>query len=477
MPTRAPATDTPAARLRALAGAAAATSHSQAPAAVRQRVQDLVADTLAVTAWGSRRAELAALRERASSPATGAASTVLGAAVPQPAATACALNGAAAAADQLQDGHRMARGHPASHVVLAVFALAEEHDHSTEAMLSAILAGYEVGARLGMAMGGTPHGVHDIGTWGAAATAVGTAHLLSSGDADAISRALELSASSLLLTDAETIFSGHDGGHAFLGASISHGLWLGQVAAAGLSAAPGALERFLAPHAAAAWSGLPEEDAAGWQDHEILRGYIKLHPACAHLHGVLDALDDIAVAESRGDLAESVDTVRVRTYAAASEFRRPAGNELEARFSIPTSVALALRHGHLTDDVLTDDEVRHPATRRLAERVEVTHDTDLDSGYPAGRPATIEILTVDGRCLRATSARPRGDSDGDRSRAAFRDKMTRLVRGTFDDADPVLDALGALTALGAPDAPPAQLTPRQLGRVLRAAARREQVGR
>jgi hypothetical protein len=44
------------------------------------------------------------------------------------------------AADQLQDGHRLARGHPASHVVPAVLALAEERDLDGRAVLSAVLA-------------------------------------------------------------------------------------------------------------------------------------------------------------------------------------------------------------------------------------------------------------------------------------------------------------------------------------------------
>lgn len=462
MTNRARAADTAATRLDNLASAAARTSYGRAPSDVRQRAQDLVIDTLAVSAWGSRRNELGALRDTVSIDGPAGSSTVLGSALPQPAALACALNGTAAAADQLQDGHRRARGHPASHVVLAVFALAEERDCSTDSMLSAVLAGYEVGARLGMAMGGTPPGVHDIGTWGAVASAVGTARLLAPGDADTIARAVELAASSVVLSDAATIFTGHDGGHAFLGASIAHGLWLGQAAAAGLSAAPGTLDRFLASHAAAHWAGLPLVDPEGWQDYEILEGYIKLHPACAHLHGVLDALDDITSAHGGQGLADQVESVLVRTYAAASDFRTPAKNELEARFSIPTAVALALRHGHLTDDVLTNDEVLDPATRRLADLVAVRHDAELDVGYPAGRPTAVAIHTRDGRTLSATSTRPRGDADGDLSRVAYHDKASRLIQGAFVGyGPPLLDALAAW---------PAQHTPRELGESFRAAA-------
>jgi 2-methylcitrate dehydratase PrpD len=450
-------------RLDRLAAAAAMMSYAAVPALVRERVRDLVIDTFAVTAWGSRRAELVALRAVCGHDQPGG-STVLGTQFALPAAVAGSLNGAAAAADQLQDGHREARGHPAAHVVLAAFALAEAHDRPTESMLSAVLAGYEVGARVGIAMGGTPHGVHDIGTWGAVATAVATTHLLTGADAAAIRRAIELAASSLLLSDAHTIFNGYTGGHAYLGASISHGLWLGQAAAAGLAAAPGGLERFLGPHAAAHWAGLPpdgDDGANHSHDYEILRGYIKLHPACAHLHGVLDALEDIRTAHPNVAFPDAVQSVRVRTYAAASAFDTPARNELEARFSIPTSVALSLLHGRLDDDILTDEEVASEPVRQLAERVTVEHASDLDAGYPAGRPTNVAVLLADGRVLSATSTRPRGDADGAASRGAIQAKATRLLERAFGShAKQLLDVL---------DEWPDRHTPRELGQQFRQA--------
>ena len=444
-----------------LAAAAATMSYAAVPALVRERVRDLVVDTLAVTAWGSRRDELVALRAVCGHEQPGG-STVLGTPHAHPAALACSLNGAAAAADQLQDGHRTARGHPAAHVVLAAFALAEAHDRSTESMLSAVLAGYEVGTRVGIAMGGTPQGVHDIGTWGTVATAVATTHLLTEGDAAAIARAIGLAASSLLLSDAHTIFSGYPGGHAYLGASISHGLWLGQAAAAGLAAAPGALERFLGPHAAARWAGLPPEGPEDSHDYEILRGYIKLHPACAHLHGVLDALDDIRAAHPDAALPTMCRASACGPTPRRAPSRRRARNELEARFSIPTAVALSLLHGRLDDDVLTDEEVASEPVRRLAARVDVEHAPDLDAGYPAGRPTIVEILLADGRVLTATSTRPRGDADGDASREAVRAKATRLLERAFGpNAEQLLKVL---------DEWPDRHTPRELGHHFRQAA-------
>ena len=447
--------------LQDLVRLAATTRAGDAPTEVQERLRVLVLDTLAVTAWGSRRPEIAALREVVGRSITGTAS-VLGTAMTLPASQAGALNGSAVAADQLQDGHRLARGHPASHVVLPVFALAEERGLSTDALFSAVLAGYEVGARVGIAMRGTPAGVHDIGTWGSVAVSAAVAHLLRPGDAEAMGRAIELAASAVLLTDAATVFRGCTGGHAYLGASVAHGLWTGQSAVAGLTAAPGALERFFAAHASAQWAGIPPLTGPRWPDYEILHGYVKLHPACAHLHGVLDAVEDALVAMTeQGADAGDVTAVRVRTYAGAAAFAAPARNELEARFSIPTSVALMVLHQGLDED-LSDADVRSPVVTDLARRVDVAIDPQLDAGYPDGRPASVEITLRSGGVIRATSRRPRGDADGGTSRNLLHAKAERLLRRTFGP--------GADSLLGVLAEWPDRHTPRDLGAAFRRAA-------
>ncbi|MEV0720065.1 MmgE/PrpD family protein, partial [Asanoa sp. NPDC050611] len=395
------------------------------------------------------RAELAAL----SGAATGL-STVVGSPHRWPAADAQFRNGAAIAADQLQDGHRPARGHPASHVVPAVFAVAEERDLSGAALLSAVLAGYEAGVRVGRAMGGTPDGVHDIGTWGQVGAAAGVARLLAPGDAAALRRAIELAGSAVLLTDAATVFAGHSGGHAFLGASVQLGASLGAAAVAGLAPLPGALDRHFAAVAARDWSGLADDGG-----FEVLGGYTKAHPTCAHLHGVNDAVADIVAAT--GPLLD-VASVRVRAFAHAARFDRVADTELAARFSVPTSVAVGLLFGTLDETTLTAATVGSAAVRDLAARVEVRHDPELDAGYPAGRPARVTVTRADGSVLTGSADLPRGDATRAFDRSALRAKARRLLDHRFPGpAGAVLAAVDGLAAGG---------TARDLGAALRAAA-------
>ncbi|MEQ4299977.1 MmgE/PrpD family protein [Plantactinospora sp. B6F1] len=443
--------------VEALARAAATTDWSAAPPRVRDRVLDLVADTLAVAALGSGRTELRSLVDGLAGSTPQGLATVVGTARGWPAASAQFLNGCAVAADQLQDGHRPARGHPASHVVPAALALAEERDRAGTELLSAVLAGYEVGVRVGRAMGGTPDGVHDIGTWGQVGVAAAVARLLAPGDPAAARRAIELAASAVLLGDAATIFAGRTGGHGFLGASIQLGASLGGAAVAGLEPEPGALDRHLAAVAARDWQRDPLADGTGgrepgWRRHEVLDGYLKAHPSCAHLHGVNDAVADILRTGRPGGgrvRAADIREVQVRVFAAAAAFDQVAAHDLAARFSVPTSVAVALVTGRLDETTMTTGTVRSAAVTELAARVRVVHDPELDQGYPAGRPARVRVLLTDGTELLGRADRPRGDADRGFSRAELRGKARRLLAHRFPGrADALLGAVDALATGG-----------------------------
>jgi 2-methylcitrate dehydratase PrpD len=444
-----------------LAATAAATSWAQAPAGVRARVVELAGDVLAVTAFGSARVELVDLTASFAVTTPPGAATAVGSARGWPATTAAFLNGCAVAADQLQDGHRAARGHPASHAVPAALAVAEEHGLPAGEFLSAVLAGYEVGTRLGRAMGGTPDGVHDIGTWGQVAASVAAARLVAPGDADAMRRAIELSAAAVLLTDAGTVFTGWTGSHAFLGFSVQHGLTAGLAAVAGLRPAAGALERHFLPVAGRAPHPIdPGYDAGGWTRWEVLSGYVKPYPTCAHLHGVHEAVDTLL---ADGVTAERIAAVDVAVFAGAAGFGDVAGSELAARFSIPTTVAIALRAGHLDESTLTTRQVTDPAVRELAGRVRVTHDPALDPGYPAGRPARVSVTLTDGTRRDAEVGRPRWDADRWPAPAELAAKRDRLLATRFGPAA----ARPLIAWLAAPDAAAGV---RELGDLFRAAA-------
>jgi 2-methylcitrate dehydratase PrpD len=120
---------------------------------VRDRLAEVIAQILSAALLSAGRADVTAARRGLLS--GGGPSTVIG--YPDGAAPALAAlaNALPVAAKQRQDGHRVARGHPGSHVVPAVLAVAEAQASTGPSICSAMLAGYEVGAALGLAQGGT----------------------------------------------------------------------------------------------------------------------------------------------------------------------------------------------------------------------------------------------------------------------------------------------------------------------------------
>ena len=393
-----------------LARVAARTRFETAPESVQRRVTFLVADVLTSIVSACHRSEIVRARD-ALSEGSGPC-TVIGSDHRTDPAMASLLNGFSVAAEQFQDGHRLGRGHPASHVVPAVFAVAEARGSTGTQMLSSVLAGYEVGVRIGMAMGGTPDGVHDIATWGTIGAAVGVAHLLSDGSPDTIEAAIELAASMPLLPNAACVFDGATVQHAFLGMGAHHGVLWGSMADGGLRAPVGTLEGHFGK-----WSGRSFEPslfhgAPGgqehWPDYEVLSGYIKRHPTCAHLHGVNDAMEDI-LREWTGT-CDDIESVLVETNGAAAVFdNAEPQNDLAARFSIPYTVAVALVSGYFDNTSFDARWLEDERVRRVAKCVEVRHSHELDRHYPVGRPARITLVSSGNSILYADTLTPRGD--------------------------------------------------------------------
>jgi 2-methylcitrate dehydratase PrpD len=429
-----------------LGRAAAATTAATTPSELQARTRFLVADVLAcaVSAW--TRPELAALRETL---VTGdGPASVIGRREGAAPALAALVNALPVAAEQLQDGHREARGHPASHVVPAVLAAAESCGASGGDLLAAILAGCETGILIGSAMGGTPDGVHDIGTWGTVGAAAGVAHVLSGGAADAVAAAIDLAAVTPARPDAATVFGGATAQHLLLGLSVQAAVVAGAAAVAGLRAPDGTLERhFLPAVGRQVDAAVLEQGTAGgrWARYRLADGYLKRHPTCAHLHGVDDAVEDL-LAGGPVDPA-GVEQVTVRTYAAAAGFADPApANDLAARFSIPCSVAAAIVGGSPRPDRFRPEVLGDPRVTSLARRVRVVHDPALDAGYPAGRPAVVTVTMTDAAIREARAGRPRGDGPGALADPWVAGKPGRLLAAAVGaaEADALLEAVERL---------------------------------
>jgi 2-methylcitrate dehydratase PrpD len=164
---------------------------------VLERANALLLDFLGVTLAGVPEESSRALRRGLERLALRGDATVLGTAERLPPPQAALANGAAAHAIEMDDTHLGGSIHLGASVFPAGLATAELTGASGEALLRAAVAGYEVAARLAMAVGPAAHyarGFHPTGTCGAFGAAV-TAALLMDLDAAAVAHALGIAGS------------------------------------------------------------------------------------------------------------------------------------------------------------------------------------------------------------------------------------------------------------------------------------------
>ena len=104
----------------------------------------------------------------------------------------------------------------------------------------------------------------------------------------------------------------------------------------------------------------------------------------------------------------------------AANKRRPA-NSYDAQFSIPYTVAAALRRGRFTLDELEDDALGDPAILALADRV--NYEIDPATTFPRHYTGEVIVTTRGGRSFRHREAINRGNGERPLSEAAIIEKF------------------------------------------------------
>lgn len=425
-------------QVAALAAFAAELTWDHVPEPTRQRLQLVVVDLLGVAIAGAMTPEHQRLIASVA-PAAGPA-LILGSGRGAPAHDAAWLNGVAACSLELDEGNKYSRGHPAAHVVPAVLATAAKVGASGRDVCVAVLAGYEVAARLGAACR-LHAGVHPHGTWGAAGAAAGTARLLGL-DADVTAAAIDAATGLAFATAFSCALDGNAVRNAWVGGANEAGMRAVQLARAGLARNDGTAHTTLGTHLGALDTGwLDRGPSDPWL---IEHGYFKRHASCAYTHPPADAVLQLRRREGPLPL-DDIAAVRVETHHLAAALDRafdaaPPGR-LAAMFSIPWVVAVALRDGAVEPAHSGADALRDGALQRLSRRVTVTSAADLDALLPDHRGARVVVGMADGTTHRAAVRDPVGDvAHLPFGADDIHDKLTRLLgRGTADS----LRTLGA----------------------------------
>lgn len=399
-----------------LAGLSAAT----VPAAVRDRAGLVLADTLGAIIAGQSDAAVAATARRH---ATGGPCRLPGTGLRAAPPEAAFLHGFAGTALELDEGNYPSGGHPGIHAVAAALAEAEAQGAGGARLLDAVLAGYEAGARVGMATRLRP-AAHPHGTWGTLGAAAAVARLRDH-DAAATARVLEVAASLGLATSATAALRGGSVRNAYAGVAARNGLLACDLAEAGVTGEPGGLAAVFGASIGEAFE--PARMLAGLGERWLIEeAFFKQASCCRETQGALEALE-LLLAEA--PLApDNVAAIEVETFASAASLaeRAPAA-PIAGRFSIPFALATRIVRGHAWTDAFSEGAIADPATRALAARVAVREDPALTARLPDARVCRLTLCPNDGARRTQEVVGTPGDPDRPLPEEALRAKFGRCV--------------------------------------------------
>ena len=312
------------------------------------------------------------------------------------------LGGTAAHGIELDDGYRQGSVHPGCVVVPVVLALAYERRASGEALIEALVAGYETDIAIGRACHPElrQRGFHPaaaVGVFGAAMAASKLRGLAR----EQLANALGIAASS-----AAGLFAFVNGGadikrlHA--GHAAREGLQAALLAEQGITGPPDVIE---------AHDGFMQAFAFGRADKAraialppkvpfgITDCYIKPYPCCRHIQPAVEAL--IGLTQDENIAAEEVERIDVATYRIAAEHADTGWDDFaSAQLSFPYLMGVALKHRGIRFEHFDETVRRDPWFTGFAPKLHVAAPADIDRLYPQLRPARVTVTTGRGKFTR-----------------------------------------------------------------------------
>lgn len=378
---------------------------SQQKVAVRDALERIVFDSVAVTIAGGRLPESKRLRQAL--PLADGPATVFGQGVGTGPIEAAWLNGVSMVCLELDEGNKQVRGHASAHVLPAALALAEAKRCHGEELAAALLAGHEVASRFGQAAE-LRAGVHPHGNWGVAGAAA-AASRISGLAAGRVAAAIDAAGALALVTPFRAALTGMNVRNAWIGHTGSAGIYAAALSASATEPLAGiAADTF--GNFLGSFSPGNLTDGLGSQ-FAVTGGYFKRYASCSYTHPPADAL--LRLVAEHGPMApEQVGHIRVETHGLAANLastRWP--TRLAAMFSIPYVVAVTLIAGECGAEQFGDSWRKREDVARLAGKVEVVEAEDLTARLPAERAARLRIRWRSGAEVGTEISNPIGDAD------------------------------------------------------------------
>jgi len=406
------------------------TSFDDLPQNVVLRAKEVLVDSLSVIAAGAQEDVVKALKERIVDPKARQVASLIGLGMRTEPSKAALINGTAGTFLELDEGNQFGRGHPGIHVIPAALAIAEDGHRSGRDLVTALVLGYEIGTRIGIACK-IRMSMHPHGTWGTVGAAVAVAKLMGYGEA-AMKEMINVSSSLGLATSRRTMLEGGTVRNVYSGVSNTMGILAHELVQSGFTGEADGLKTVYGSVVSDTFSPEVMTEDLG-KRFEIARNYFKMHACCRYNHGTLDALEQILA--QRPLKADEIEAVDVETYSLAAQLcdQNPQ-NMLAAKFSIPFAVATLIVHGRTDVSCFNAEIVRNDAVQTLAKRVKVKEDPTLTAMMPARRPSKVKVTLKSGEKLEAEVTMNKGDFEDPYGPADLEKKYYSLADSVWGHA-------------------------------------------
>jgi len=316
------------------------------------------------------------------------------------------LAGAAyAAATQIDnldghDGYNPVKGHIGVAVLPTLAALSQQQTHiSGPEAMAAVVIGYEIAGRAGLALHSSVSDYHTSGAWNALGVAAMTARMRAMSK-DQLRQALGIAEfhgpRSQMMREIANPTMLHDGSGmgAFVGISAAI------LAEKGFTGAPAiTVEEAEQSHI---WSTLGQE----WLVEEQ---YIKPYPICRWAHGAIDAVRKIML--EHGLSAADIAQIEIRSFhEAACLYPHMPQTTSMAQYSLPFAVAAWVVNGQIGLEQISGSGLSDPRVAEVMTRITVTESDAHNARFPSGRWADATLTLTDGRSIESGDVNARGGS-------------------------------------------------------------------
>src|SRR5215471_8662217 len=413
-------------------------SYERIPAEVRERIKLLVLDSLGCAIYGADLEWCRIVRETCAGLDATRTTSVWGTGERLSAPHAALANGTAVQGFELDDVHRAGVLHVGAVVIPALLAIAERKGSmSGREFLTAAVAGYEIGPRVGLCMGPAhiASGWHSGATVGVFSAAAGAARGLRL-DAERTVHALGIAG-----TQAAGLMAAQYGAmvkrmHA--GRSSQSGLYGALFAEQGFT---GIVDVFEAPYGGFCTTfsrstdrfNLAELSAGLGERFETMRISLKFYSCVGSNHTTLDAIRDIRARRPFGlDELEKVVVHGSQVTVDHVGWPYRPDSMTTAQLNLPFCMATLLIEGDVSVDQFKPEAIDDAARIALSRKVEVVHDPAITAlGSAFRHKVRVDVHLRDGAVEIETREAPRGSEQSFASRDEIVEKFSKLTRANM----------------------------------------------